>query len=305
MPGGMCSSRYMSATTVPASQPSPVLALTLSPTAKRSDFSFLSLASGVRMHASNASLSAPWSRFLPMKTSLLVRRSSGFQSSSQSPLKIMWTAWYTKRLSELAMFSTPFIRKMSAPLVCRISETHACTRSRSTSASLVMLVDVTVESCSCSPSVLRNSGSISRVRFRSKPPTLRTFSTETLDMCERWIGANALIALIRASTRTKSSSLTRSVLLSRIRSANATCSTASFSAPSGFSSSRCCSTCLASTSVMMPSSLAKALTASSTKKVCATGAGSAMPVVSMMMPSSLSLPDACRFASLLRITIRS
>ena len=45
--------------------------------------------------------------------------------------------------------------------------------------------------------------------------------------------------------------------------------------------------CFASTTVMMPSSRASALISSSTKKVCATGAGSARPVVSMMMPSSL------------------
>mmetsp|Transcript_25251 Transcript_25251/g.58886 ORF Transcript_25251/g.58886 Transcript_25251/m.58886 type:complete len:257 (+) Transcript_25251:596-1366(+) len=203
------------------------------------------------------------------------------------------------------MASTPFMRKMSAPFSCRILPTHACTDCRSTTPGWMMLRLVTVWSCMCSPSVLRNSGSISSVRLRSKPLMLRTQSGETLERVQRMIGANWLMLFSRASTRTRSSSVTRSVLFSSIRSANATCSTASFSAPSGFSSSRCCSMCFASTSVTMPSSRANACTSSSTKKVCATGAGSAIPVVSITMPSSLRTPAAMRFASFLSTTIRS
>mmetsp|Transcript_18355 Transcript_18355/g.31244 ORF Transcript_18355/g.31244 Transcript_18355/m.31244 type:complete len:248 (-) Transcript_18355:101-844(-) len=194
---------------------------------------------------------------------------------------------------------------MSAPLVWRISLTQSCTRSRSTLPCCTTLRLLTVLSCSCSPSVLRNSGSISSVRFRSKPLMPRTLSTETWDRLQRRIGANELSAFSRPSTRARSSSDTRSVLLRSSRSANATCSTASFSAPSGFSSSRCCSMCLASISVTMPSSTNAALTSSSTKKVWATGAGSAMPVVSITIPSSLSLPDLMRFISLLSTTMRS
>ena len=63
--------------------------------------------------------------------------------------------------------------------------------------------------------------------------------------------------------------------------------------------------CLASTSVTMPSSRANDLTMSSTKKVCATGAGSAIPVVSMTMPSRWSLPALIRLQSFSSTTIRS
>ena len=63
--------------------------------------------------------------------------------------------------------------------------------------------------------------------------------------------------------------------------------------------------CFASTSVTTPSIRAKDLTISSTKKVCATGAGSAMPAVSITMASSLSLPDWIRFASFWSTATRS
>mmetsp|Transcript_74180 Transcript_74180/g.179211 ORF Transcript_74180/g.179211 Transcript_74180/m.179211 type:complete len:242 (+) Transcript_74180:611-1336(+) len=174
---------------------------------------------------------------------------------------------------------------MSAPLVCRMSLTHDCTASRSTSPGWMMLREVTLLSCSCSPAVLRNSGSISSVRLRSKPRMSSTLSTEISELSVRMMGAKPLSERSRFSTRSRSASETRSVLLSSMRSANATCSTASFSAPSAFSSSRCCSMCLASTSVTMPSSLANSLIDSSMKKVCATGPGSASPVVSMIMAS--------------------
>eukprot|EP00439_Symbiodinium_sp_Y106_P050799 s202_g6.t1 len=65
-----------------------------------------------------------------------------------------------------------------------------------------------------------------------------------------------------------------------MRSAKANCSTASFSTPSGFSSSRW------GIRVTIPSRDIFCCTKSSAKKVCATGAGSAKPVVSMMTPSS-------------------
>ena len=49
---------------------------------------------------------------------------------------------------------------------------------------------------------------------------------------------------------------------------------------------RTCSMCLQSTSVTMPSSRANSLMLSSIKKVCATGPGSARPVVSITIASS-------------------
>ena len=51
----MPASRYMSCTTVPSFQPSPVLQLTLSPTAKRRDFCFFS---GANLHSAKDFLSS-------------------------------------------------------------------------------------------------------------------------------------------------------------------------------------------------------------------------------------------------------
>mmetsp|Transcript_24604 Transcript_24604/g.33712 ORF Transcript_24604/g.33712 Transcript_24604/m.33712 type:complete len:281 (+) Transcript_24604:786-1628(+) len=164
---------------------------------------------------------------------------------------------------------------------------------------------VTEASCSCSPSMLRNSGSISIVRLRSKERMSSTLSTDTCDFSHRTIGANLLICRSRYSTRLKSAvSGIRSILFTSKRSAKATCSTASFSAPSGFSSSRCCSMCLASMRVTIPSSLKYFWIVSSTKNVCATGAGSAMPVVSITTASSWS-PFSRRFTSFFSTSIRS
>mmetsp|Transcript_9537 Transcript_9537/g.29914 ORF Transcript_9537/g.29914 Transcript_9537/m.29914 type:complete len:230 (-) Transcript_9537:280-969(-) len=168
----------------------------------------------------------------------------------------------------------------------------------SSSTSRTMLTLLTASSCSCSASVLRNSGSISSVRSKSNPLMLSTLSTVTLARSHLTTGAILLIARRRFSTLSRSSGSTRSHLLSSRRSAKATCSTDSFSAPSAFSSSRWRSMCLASTNVTIPSRRAKAVVRSSTKKVWATGAGSAMPVVSMTMPSSLRLPLSQRSASL-------
>ena len=94
-----------------------------------------------------------------------------------------------------------------------------------------------------------------------------------------------MIDLILLSTSPSSSSETRSILFNIILSAKASCSTDSFSTPSGFSSSTCCVMCLASATVIIPSSLYLSTILSSTKKVCATGAGSAKPVVSIRTPS--------------------
>ena len=103
-------------------------------------------------------------------------------------------------------------------------------------------------------------------------------SVLTSDRWHRVIGANLLSSRSRASMRPRSaSSLTRSVLLRSSRSAKATCSMASFSAPSGFSSSRCCSMCFASTRVTMPSRRQKSLTASSTKKAAEHRRGEGKP----------------------------
>lgn len=80
----------------------------------------------------------------------------------------------------------------------------------------------------------------------------------------------------------------------------------SFSSPSAFGSSKCCSTCFASIKVTMPSNLKFSFTSSSTKNVCATGAGSAMPVVSTNTQSSFfKLPFLMRSENFFRTTTRS
>ena len=88
---------------------------------------------------------------------------------------------------------------------------------------------------------------------------------------------------MRPSTSSSSSADTRSVLLRMITSAKAIWFLAS-----GASLSRSLSH-LASATVTTASSLVLRPTFSSTKKVCATGAGSARPVVSTMMASNLPL----------------
>src|SRR5229473_454626 len=110
------------------------------------------------------------------------------------------------------------------------------------------------------------------MRLRSKAPLSRMAPSSTWLFCVRCRRANGLIERILSSTFLRSSALTRSVLLSRITSAKATCSSAS---------SPCSSwprKCLASTTVTMASSLVLALTSSSVYKVAAHGAADAAVV---------------------------
>mmetsp|Transcript_3754 Transcript_3754/g.11709 ORF Transcript_3754/g.11709 Transcript_3754/m.11709 type:complete len:260 (-) Transcript_3754:14-793(-) len=152
-------------------------------------------------------------------------------------------------------------------------------------------MELTLESCEWSPSpACRNSGSNSSTRCTSKAFRLITHFGSTADCWHLMTGACELIALIFCSILASSaSSGTRSVLFSSTLSAKAICSTASFSTPSGFSSSRCWTMCFASTTVQMPSSVYILWMSSSTKKVCATGAGSASPVVSIITASNLAI----------------
>mmetsp|Transcript_9903 Transcript_9903/g.29152 ORF Transcript_9903/g.29152 Transcript_9903/m.29152 type:complete len:264 (+) Transcript_9903:258-1049(+) len=201
------------------------------------------------------------------------------------------------------MAMTPFIRYISTPFSVTMGSSQALNLPRSTSPSTVIPTEVTVASCSCSPSVLRNSGSISRVFSRSKALMFRTWSAETFACVERTIGANLLMALNLSSTFLSSaSSGTKSHLLRINRSAKATCSTASFSTPSGLISPSLVKACLASTTVTRASNRARSFSTSSTKNVWATGAGSARPVVSTMTPSNGFIPGC---SSLFRILDRS
>ena len=162
-------------------------------------------------------------------------------------------------------------------------------------------MEETLGSCSCSPSVSRNSGSISRVlsRLNAWIP-IRLFGSTWL-FSHRKMSADGLTFLMRSSIAPSSAFSTRSILFSKMRSAKASCSSASFSTPSGFSSSRREMMCLLSHTVMIPSRENFAAISSSTKKVCATGAGSARPVVSMMIASNCEIFPH----SFLRATTRS
>mmetsp|Transcript_74137 Transcript_74137/g.194434 ORF Transcript_74137/g.194434 Transcript_74137/m.194434 type:complete len:340 (-) Transcript_74137:171-1190(-) len=125
---------------------------------------------------------------------------------------------------------------------------------------------------------------------------------------EFWVCLICAVLLMRrisACTISRYSGVTRSVLFSRMRSAKQICSTASFTTPSGFSSLRCSMTCFASTTVRMPSRTMLFCTKSSAKKVCATGDGSASPVVSIITASS-GFPFFCAFFTIfLRPAMRS
>mmetsp|Transcript_5194 Transcript_5194/g.17469 ORF Transcript_5194/g.17469 Transcript_5194/m.17469 type:complete len:242 (-) Transcript_5194:435-1160(-) len=100
-------------------------------------------------------------------------------------------------------------------------------------------------------------GSISRTRSRSKDLRSSTQLTSMAARVHRLISANLLMVRKRASMSASSASEdTRSVLLSRMRSANATCCVASLTtslASSAVLSLRWLCTCLASTRQMMPS----------------------------------------------------
>mmetsp|Transcript_963 Transcript_963/g.2109 ORF Transcript_963/g.2109 Transcript_963/m.2109 type:complete len:217 (+) Transcript_963:601-1251(+) len=103
----------------------------------------------------------------------------------------------------------------------------------------------------------------------------------------RFTVARRLMSRSLASIAVASSSSTRSSLFRMMRSASATCCRHSFTASSGFSSSRCSITCLLSTTVTRPSSRARFASISSTKNVLMMGDGFARPVVSMTTWSML------------------
>mmetsp|Transcript_31450 Transcript_31450/g.98562 ORF Transcript_31450/g.98562 Transcript_31450/m.98562 type:complete len:268 (+) Transcript_31450:144-947(+) len=214
------------------------------------------------------------------------------------------------------MWSTPFMRYMSPPLSSSSCEIQLCSSARSSAPCCTVrmcraapwsrLTLVTLASCCVGAALtLSSSGLALSARVRSNPWIPSTRTTETSPKVQRWMGATVLMPRSRASILSASFGLTRSSLLSSSRSANATCATASFTTPSGFFASRWRSTCLASTSVTMPSSRANAPISSCTRKVCATGAGSAMPVVSMTIASSRSWPARLRAASFSSTATRS
>mmetsp|Transcript_39727 Transcript_39727/g.88271 ORF Transcript_39727/g.88271 Transcript_39727/m.88271 type:complete len:390 (+) Transcript_39727:1185-2354(+) len=143
---------------------------------------------------------------------------------------------------------------------------------------------------SSSESEWRKLGSTSKALLMEKELIPSSLSRDGLFAGSfSWHSTNDAVLLILRMARTTfslPSSSTRSILFRRIRSEKAICCTASLIAPSGLCSSRCCNRYRASTTQIMLSSLNLLATQGLAKNVNATGAGSAKPVVSMMMAST-------------------
>lgn len=217
-------------------------------------------------HFLNESLRSLRFRFLPMKTNLLVRVSPGAQGLpwpvADDPIpSIMWTPWKTCRWGLPWIARSPFERKISFPNSWRSVESHISNMSMSHSPSHSMPTLWTDSSCWWSWSGFKNSGSISIILSNSKARISKISWRGTRDCVVSKIDAGVLMALIRFFTASSSFGHTRSNLLRMIRSANAICSTDSFSTPSSFSSSKCWRICFASTTVIIPSSLVLAYNA--------------------------------------------
>mmetsp|Transcript_16679 Transcript_16679/g.48714 ORF Transcript_16679/g.48714 Transcript_16679/m.48714 type:complete len:301 (+) Transcript_16679:97-999(+) len=238
-----------------------------------------------------------------MNTSRDSLTSSTPHSSSGSPLKSMCTPWKTNLRSCPWICRMPFMRKMSTPLEANSSVSQPFIETMSNGLLAFRPTDVIEESCWCSPSSSRKSGSMSSTFARENAFTPSTKSSaKPAPFVQRTSGASLFKLLSLASTRCSCSSSTRSHLFTNILSAKATCSTASFSTPSGLISPSLVKACLASTTVTRASNRARSFSTSSTKNVWATGAGSARPVVSTMTPSNGFIPGC---SSLFRILDRS
>mmetsp|Transcript_79101 Transcript_79101/g.246318 ORF Transcript_79101/g.246318 Transcript_79101/m.246318 type:complete len:209 (+) Transcript_79101:164-790(+) len=206
------------------------------------------------MHFMKPAVSSSLFRFFPMKIILQRRSSPAAHDPCCELANSMWMAWKTYFSFMPLTARTPFERKRSTPFSFRSQPIHSFNFCGTTSPAMSMPTEETRSSCWWSALSCRKASSIAMILSRENPRMPRTKSMSTSLFVVRLIGTISLIARIRRSTSSRSSSVsTRSHLLSRILSANAICSTASFSTPSGFSSSRCCTMCFASTSVRMPS----------------------------------------------------
>mmetsp|Transcript_38066 Transcript_38066/g.78099 ORF Transcript_38066/g.78099 Transcript_38066/m.78099 type:complete len:358 (+) Transcript_38066:871-1944(+) len=123
---------------------------------------------------------------------------------------------------------------------------------------------------------------------RLKEPMPSSWSRSTRLRSHSKMLARPLIDRNVFRTADFSSAVTRSILFSKILSANATWLTASLTTPASRTSSRCCLMFLASTTQRMASILNAAPHSGLLLKVKATGAGSAIPVVSMITASYFS-----------------
>mmetsp|Transcript_158822 Transcript_158822/g.296045 ORF Transcript_158822/g.296045 Transcript_158822/m.296045 type:complete len:200 (-) Transcript_158822:71-670(-) len=102
------------------------------------------------------------------------------------------------------------------------------------------------------------------------------------------MGTKLLMPRMAAFVSSTNSRLQASTLFRSSLSAKPTCCADSFTAPSDRSFVSCWMKCLQSTTVRMPSILQYFRTTSSIPKVFTMGPGSAMPVVSIKIPSSMA-----------------
>ena len=141
---------------------------------------------------------------------------------------------------------------------------------------------------------ISNSSKLAFIRSIENEEMLSSFVMSTLERSVSYNSAKELIERITSFNARSSSFVTRSTLLSRMRSANATWHTASLTASSAFFSSRCAVTCFESTRHTMPSTLKLLAITGFCVKVETTGAGLATPVVSSStMSNSLLRSFSC------------
>mmetsp|Transcript_23943 Transcript_23943/g.68147 ORF Transcript_23943/g.68147 Transcript_23943/m.68147 type:complete len:233 (-) Transcript_23943:248-946(-) len=199
---------------------------------------------GPTLHSMTPRWRASRSKFRPMNTRRHSRTSSSRHRnlSSKLPLKSMCTPWKMNFLACPLTASTPLYRKRSFDVSSINSLSHIFNCWWFNSPSKRTLTELTVESCWCSPSVLRNSGSIFKTFSNEKDLMLMSLDGSTSPYFVWMISASVLMPLIALCTSSMVFSSTKSHLFSRIRSAKANCSTHSFSTPSGFSSRRCAMT---------------------------------------------------------------
>ena len=108
-----------------------------------------------------------------MNTNLHSRVSPSFQrpmSLLKSPPKSICTPWKTNFSSVPLTARTPLYRNKSSPFSCINAPTHLLSLLTFNSPSNLELIEVTRWSCSCSASVSKNSGSISKVLSKSNEP---------------------------------------------------------------------------------------------------------------------------------------
>mmetsp|Transcript_20266 Transcript_20266/g.63509 ORF Transcript_20266/g.63509 Transcript_20266/m.63509 type:complete len:202 (+) Transcript_20266:538-1143(+) len=145
----------------------------------------------------------------------------------------------------------------------------------------------------------------SRTLPRLNAPTLNSLPTGTTASLHLMISAFGLSSLTRPSMDLSLCSSAKSILFSKTVLENTICAQAvPFSCGLPLLSSSFSMACFASTRATTLSTAKAWRTSGFMKKVCTTGAGSAMPVVSMMTPSSLC-PPATFAAMLARVSARS